>query len=102
MHRTFVDRRQAFQVGAIGGLTLPQLLRMQETCAAESQNRDVNCIFLFILGGMPHQDMWDLKPNAPSEIRGDFDPISTSTPGTWAKASASPIAISWLSRASRR
>lgn len=76
-----LNRRQALQVGAIGGLSLPQILQMQETCAAESQKRDVNCIFLFILGGMPHQDMWDLKPNAPSEIRGDFDPISTSAPG---------------------
>jgi hypothetical protein len=76
-----MNRRQLLQVGAIGGLTLPQVLQLQETCAAESEQRDVNCIFLFILGGMPHQDMWDLKPDAPSEIRGDFEPIDTSVPG---------------------
>ncbi len=76
-----MNRRKMLQVGAVGGLTLPQLLRLQETCAAESAKQDVNCIFLFILGGMPHQDMWDLKPDAPSEIRGDFEPIDTSVPG---------------------
>jgi len=76
-----IHRRQLLQVGAIGGLTLPRLLQLQETCAAESAKRDVNCIFLFILGGMPHQDMWDLKPEAPAEIRGDFDPIDTNVPG---------------------
>ena len=43
--------------------------------------RDINCIFLFALGGQPHQDMWDVKPDAPSEIRGDFNPISTKASG---------------------
>ena len=41
-----------------------------------------SCIFLFLEGGPPHQDMWDPKPNAPSEIRGPFNPISTAVPGT--------------------
>jgi hypothetical protein len=82
MHNTHeVDRREFLRVGAIGGLGLAELLRLQETCAAESAKRDVNCIFIFILGGMPQQDMWDLKPNAPAEIRGDFEPISTAVPG---------------------
>lgn len=81
MNRPTLTRRQALQVGAVGGLTLPQLLRLQQTCASESAKRDVNCIFLFIVGGMPHQDMWDLKPDAPAEIRGDFEPIDTSVPG---------------------
>ncbi|MCP4511797.1 MAG: DUF1501 domain-containing protein, partial [Fuerstiella sp.] len=40
-----------------------------------------NCIFIFIVGGMPHQDMWDLKPDAPPEIRGDFQNINTNVPG---------------------
>ena len=81
MQRRTLTRRRALQVGAVGGLTLPQLLRLQATCASESAQRDVNCIFLFIVGGMPHQDMWDLKPDAPAEIRGDFEPIDTSVPG---------------------
>ncbi len=54
---------------------------MQSTLAAEGAQRDVNCIFIFILGGMPHQDMWDLKPDAPAEVRGDFHPINTVVPG---------------------
>jgi hypothetical protein len=41
----------------------------------------VNCIFIFILGGMSHHDLWDLKLEAPAEIRGDFKPISTAVPG---------------------
>jgi len=72
-----IDRRQFLRMGSLAGLTLAEVLRLQQTCRAEAARRDVNCIFLFILGGMPHQDMWDLKPDAPAEIRGDFEPIST-------------------------
>ncbi|MDA1053361.1 MAG: DUF1501 domain-containing protein [Planctomycetota bacterium] len=75
------NRRDFLRVGTIGGLSLAEMMRLQETCAAESSRHDVNCIFLFALGGMPQQDMWDLKPNAPSEIRGDFEPIDTAVPG---------------------
>src|SRR5437764_2527676 len=39
------------------------------------------CIFVYLLGGPPHLDMWDLKPNAPAEVRGSFRPISTCVPG---------------------
>jgi len=76
-----LGRRNFLRVVALAGLTLPEVLRLQSTCAAEGAKRDVNCIFLFVLGGMPHQDMWDLKPQAPAEIRGDFTPIDTSVPG---------------------
>ncbi|MBM83224.1 MAG: hypothetical protein CMJ78_21900 [Planctomycetaceae bacterium] len=76
-----IDRRQFMKIGAIGGLSLDQVLRLQDACAAETSKSDVNCIFMFILGGMPHQDMFDLKPDAPAEIRGDFDPINTVVPG---------------------
>jgi Protein of unknown function (DUF1501) len=76
-----VNRRNFLRVGTIGGLSLAQTLRWQQSCAAESARRDVNCIFIFIVGGMPHHDMWDLKPDAPSEIRGDFSPIATAAPG---------------------
>jgi len=75
------NRRDFLRVGTIGGLSLAEMMRLQETCAAESSRHDVNCIFLFALGGMPQQDMWDLKPEAPSEIRGDFEPIDTAVPG---------------------
>src|SRR5690349_13940676 len=40
-----------------------------------------SCILVYLLGGPPHLDMWDLKPGAPAEIRGPFKPIATSVPG---------------------
>src|SRR3954469_2674428 len=40
-----------------------------------------SCILIYLLGGPPHLDMWDLKPNAPPEIRGPFRPIATRVPG---------------------
>jgi len=76
-----VNRRGFLCAGSLAGLSLAEVMRLQSICAAESKARDVNCIFLFVLGGMPHQDMWDLKPDAPSEIRGDFRPIDTAVPG---------------------
>ena len=75
------SRRQFLRVGGLAGIGLPQLLYMQSALAAEGARQDVNCIFVFILGGMPHQDMWDLKPDAPSNIRGEFSPIKTNVPG---------------------
>ena len=77
----FIHRREFLRAGAVGGLGIAELLRLQAACATERSASDVNCIFIFIVGGMPHQDMWDLKPAAPSEIRGDFKPISTAVPG---------------------
>lgn len=76
-------RRELLKLGSIAGLSMAEILHLQKVApAADSESReDVNCIFLFIVGGMPHQDMWDLKPNAPQGIRGDFDPISTPVPG---------------------
>jgi len=69
-------------MGSIAGLGLADIMRMQHLFASEKGDRsDVNCIFIFIVGGMPQQDMWDLKPNAPAEIRGDFQNISTNVPG---------------------
>ena len=81
-----IHRRDALRVGAIGGLTLAEAMHLQALSAPKASGGrkpagDVNCIFLFIVGGMPHQDMWDLKPEAPVEIRGDFKPIKTKTPG---------------------
>lgn len=79
-----IDRRGFFKVGSLGGLTLAETLRLQALSAAEippEKRQDVNCIFIFIIGGMAHQDMWDPKPEAPAEIRGDFTPIQTNVPG---------------------
>src|SRR5258706_16026189 len=76
-----ISRRGFLRLGSVAGLSLAQILRLQQAQAAAKSQKDVNCIFIFIIGGMAHQDMWDPKPNAPAEIRGDFRPISTAVPG---------------------
>ncbi|MEX0819726.1 MAG: DUF1501 domain-containing protein, partial [Pirellulaceae bacterium] len=76
-----VSRRSFLQVGglAMGGLSLPRILRAQAASGESSQHKAV--IMIFLAGGPPHQDMLDLKPNAPIEVRGEFDPIDTNVPG---------------------
>lgn len=79
-----LDRRGFLRVGSLAGLSLAQVMRLQAAqapAAANARRRDVNCIFIFILGGMPHHDLWDYKGNAPAEIRGEFSPIATRVPG---------------------
>jgi len=76
-----VPRREFLKVGSLAGISLAEMLHLQDTCAAGAKKSQKNCIFLFVLGGMPHQDMWDLKPNSAPEYRGDFTPIATSIPG---------------------
>jgi len=77
------SRRHALRLGAcglIGGLTLPRLLELQARAASPIAAKARSCIFLFLEGGPPHQDMWDPKPEAPPEIRGPFGTISTNVP----------------------
>ena len=75
-------RRDFLRFGSLAGIGLADILRMQHASAADKPaGKDINCIFIFIVGGMPQQDMWDLKPDAPDGIRGDFKPISTRVPG---------------------
>ena len=75
-----VSRRGFLRIGALGlgGLGLPQFLQAEAQQAVGS-NKAV--IMIFLPGGPPHQDMWDLKMQAPAEIRGEFKPISTKVPG---------------------
>jgi len=80
-----VSRRNVLTLGAtglLGGLSLPKMLQMQAVAASSKPSRVKSCIFLMLEGGPSHIDMWDLKPDAPSEIRGPFNPISTNVPGT--------------------
>ncbi len=76
-----VTRRDFLHAGSLAtlGLTLPGYLRAKE--AAGGKDSDVNCIMLFLLGGPSHIDTWDMKPNAPAEVRGPFQPIKTAAPG---------------------
>ena len=75
-------RRNLLQVGSASflGLSLPHILRAQEEGHAAKGN-DLSVILLFMWGGMPHQDMWDLKPAAPDDVRGPYQPIDTNVPG---------------------
>ena len=76
------NRREMLRFGSVAGLSMAELFRLQHASGAvPASKKEINCIFIFILGGMSHHDLWDLKPDAPDEIRGDFDPISTNVPG---------------------
>jgi hypothetical protein len=61
------------------GLTLPELLLANTSSRRASTEK--SCIFIVQYGGAPHQDMFDMKPEAPVEIRGLYEPISTTVPG---------------------
>ena len=76
-----LSRRSFLKIGglAMGGLTLPQLLRAEDAAGLGSSHKSV--IMVFLTGGPPHQDMVDLKPEAPVEFRGEFSPIDTNVPG---------------------
>jgi hypothetical protein len=66
------------------GLTVPDLLRLRARTAAAgtaARHRDNSCVFLFLFGGPSHIDLWDMKPQAPAEIRGEFRPTATNVPG---------------------
>ncbi len=80
-----VSRRDLLRVGslAVGGLTLADLLRAR-AAAAESKGsvNDTAVILLWLAGGPSHIDMYDLKPHAPAEFRGEFQEISTNVAGT--------------------
>ncbi len=72
------------QVGSLGllGLSLPSLVAQQARASASQKRATArSCLLFFLEGGPAHQDLWDLKPEAPVEIRGDFQPIDTSLPG---------------------
>ena len=76
-----ISRRNFLKIGALGlgGLTLPQLLQAEAQSGIRLSHKAV--IMIFLPGGPSHQDMFDLKMDAPSEIRGEFKPIKTNVPG---------------------
>jgi uncharacterized protein (DUF1501 family) len=80
-----VDRRAFLHAGAIGaaGLSLADVLRSDAQAATSTGRKPSpkSVIILWMRGGPSQHDMWDPKPDAPVEIRGEFDPISTSVPG---------------------
>jgi uncharacterized protein (DUF1501 family) len=77
-------RRDFLRMGAAGlfGLSLPELLRLEAQAKASGDNRKANAVILVWLAGGPATiDMWDLKPDAPEGIRGEFKPIDTKLEG---------------------
>lgn len=76
-----LSRRNFLQIGTLGlgGLTLPQLLRAES--GSGSRNSVKSVIMIYLVGGPPHQDMFDLKPQAPREVAGPWRPIETNVPG---------------------
>lgn len=78
-----LTRRETLKAGALGllgGFGLPQLLQAEET-STRRRGRARSVICLYLLGGAATQDMIDLKPNAPAEVRGEFRPTATRVPG---------------------
>ena len=80
-----LGRRELLRIGGLTalGLSLPEALRAQQAIAdgTDKPGGPVNCILLWMLGGPSHIDMYDLKPLAPAEIRGELSPIVTRVPG---------------------
>ncbi|MBX7166037.1 MAG: DUF1501 domain-containing protein [Pirellulales bacterium] len=95
-----ISRRETLKVGALsalGGLGLVDLLRAQEL-APGVPPKAKSVIVLYLLGGAPTQDMYDLKPQAAEEVRGEFRPISTSAPGVEI-CELLPRTAQWMHRA---
>jgi len=82
--RTFCDgvsRRDFLRIGSLGmGLTLADILAAESQAGIRGSNKSI--IMIYLVGGPPHQDMFDLKPDAPREIAGEFQPIPTNVTGT--------------------
>src|SRR5262245_33105834 len=76
-----VSRRSFLKVGglAVGGLPLAGLLRAESHSVRGSSHKSV--IMVYLSGGLAHQDTFDLKPDAPAEVKGEFKPINTNVPG---------------------
>src|SRR5580692_9221433 len=89
--RLRLSRRQLLRIGGLGSLnlTLPGLLRAEADAVKAGSLKGTSgttqpirsCIFIFHYGGPSHIDTFDMKPNAPAEIRGQFGSIATSVPG---------------------
>jgi hypothetical protein len=82
-HCDGLSRRSFLKVGALsmGGLALPDVLRLQAQGAGAPSGRAKSVIMICLEGGPSHLDMYDLKPDAPAEFRGEFRPIRTNVPG---------------------
>src|SRR5438105_11224849 len=80
-----LTRRETLKAGALsllgGGFNLPNLLWAEENRPANMRSKAKSVILLYLLGGAPTQDMFDMKPDAPDRIRGEFSPIASNVRG---------------------
>src|SRR3954453_22737456 len=96
-----LTRRETLKAGALsllgGAFNLPSLLAAEESGQTRT-GKAKNVILLYLLGGAPTQDMFDLKPNAPEKVRGEFKPIATNVPGVQI-CELLPLTARWMHRA---
>lgn len=97
-----LTRRETLKVGALsllgGAFNLPSLLAIEEARKGKSRpGKAKSVILLYLLGGAPTQDMYDLKPNAPDNIRGEFKPIASNVPGMHI-CEHMPLSARWMHR----
>lgn len=85
--RVLLQSSVALSLGAVQASDVP-FLRQSSTSADDGSRQPVaangkakSCVFVFLFGGPSHIDLWDMKPSAPDEVRGEFKPVSTSVPG---------------------
>src|SRR2546423_349244 len=77
-----ISRRNFLQIGAFGaGLTLADMLRARAVGGPVAGSSQKAAIMIYLPGGPSHMDTYDLKPDAPKEYRGEFNPIATNVPG---------------------
>src|SRR5689334_24460943 len=77
-----LSRRNFLKIGAFGaGLTLADMLRLRALAGTGTASSNKSAIMIYLPGGPSHMDMYDLKPDAPKEFRGEFNPLATNVPG---------------------
>lgn len=93
-----LTRRETLKAGALsllgGAFNLPSLLALEEAKQVR-KGRAKSVILMYLIGGAPTQDMYDLKPNAPEKIRGEFKPIDTNVPGIQI-GELLPLSAKWM------
>src|SRR5438132_3266474 len=79
-----LSRRQLLQAAGLGTLSLGVPGMVAARVGSDQSGKgaaEKSCIFILLCGGPSHLDCWDLKPSAPAEIRGPYQPIATTVPG---------------------
>lgn len=76
--RTLLRSSMALSLGAVHA---SQVSALRQASAANNPEPAKSCVFIFLFGGPSHIDLWDMKPSAPAEVRGEFQPVSTSVSG---------------------